>query len=120
MINLNLTIPDAVLNATAALRQDPFYIVRPQSETTSGITLPVEPLRLGPYAGEFWEVGGDELAPAIAEARGRYRLATALELPSGVVIAETDQIEVGGRPYEVAWAPEPSGLDLTRVVGLKD
>lgn len=120
MINLDLTVPDAVLAATQALRRDPFYIVRPQTETVSGITTPTDPERLGPYDGEFWEVSGDELAPQVAEARGRYRLATALELPSGVKIAESDQVEIGGRVYDVAWAPEPSGLDLTRVVGLKD
>ncbi len=120
MINLDLTIPDAVLDATAALRRDPFYIVRPQTGTVSGITTPATPQRLGPFAGEFWNVSGDELAPTIAEARGRYRLATALELPSGVVIANDDQVEIAGKTYDVAWTPEPSGLDLTRVVGLKD
>lgn len=120
MIDLNLTVPDAVLSATAALRRDPFYIIRPQGATVSGITTPAAPLRLGPYDGEFWEAGGDELAPAVAEARGRYRLATALELPSGIVVEEPDQVEIASRVYDVAWAPEPSGLDLTRVVGLKD
>lgn len=117
---VDLSIPTEVIESTAALRRDPFTIIRPQSETVSGVTTPTDPARLGPYDGEFWEAGGDELAPAIAEARGRYRLATALELPSGVKVAETDQIEVRGRTYDVAWAPEPSGLDLTRVVGLKD
>lgn len=117
---VDLSIPTEVLEAAAALRQDPFTIVRPQTATVSGITTPIDPARLGPYDGEFWEVSGDELAPDIAEARGRYRLATALTLPSGVRIAETDQVEVRGRTYDVAWAPEPSGLDLTRVVGLKD
>src|SRR5262245_5410993 len=109
-----------VFSATAALRRDPFTIVRPQTETVSGITTPTDPARLGPYAGEFWEVSGDELAPDIATARGRYRLATALELPSGVKVAETDQVEIRNRVYDVAWAPEPSGLDLKGVVGLED
>ena len=120
MIDLDLTIPDAVLNATGALRQDAFYIVRPQTGTVSGITTPTTPARLGPFDGEFWNVSGEELAPIIAEARGRYRLATALELPSGIVLANTDQVEIAGNIYDVAWTPEPSGLDLTRVVGLKD
>lgn len=117
MTALDLTVPGAVLDSVPALWQDQWYLVRPQTETVSGLTTPTTPLRLGPYDGEFWEVGGDELAPEVAAARGRYRLAYA-KSTSGVV--ETDQVEVNSRRYEVAWAPEPSGLDLQRVIGLKD
>lgn len=115
--NLDLTAPEATIEASWALLCDPFYIIRPQTETVSGIVRPATPLRLGPHAGEFWEVSGDELAPAVAEARGRYRLAYP---KSGVTILETDHVEITGRAYEVAWSPEPSGLDLQRVIGLKD
>lgn len=118
MTDLDLTIPDAVLDSVPALWRDSWYIVRGQSETVSGVTTPTTPARIGPYAGEFWEAGGDELAPEVAAARGRYRLAYA-KSNSGVV--ETDQVEINGaRVYDVAWAPEPSGLDLQRVIGLKD
>jgi len=112
----DLTIPSSIFTSLPALWQDAFYILRPQSATVGGITTPSDALRLGPYDGEFWEVGGDELAPAIAEARGRYRLACAL----GTDVRETDQIEVAGIAYEVRWAPPASGLDLQRVVGLTD
>lgn len=117
MTDLDLTIPGAVLDSLPALWQDQWYIVRPQSSTVSGITTPSADLRLGPYAGEFWEAGGDELAPEVAAARGHYRLAYA---KSNSGVRETDQVEIGGRQYEIAWAPEPSGLDLQRVIGLKD
>lgn len=124
MIDLDLTIPDSVLDAAGALRQDTFYIVRAQSSTVSGITTPATPTRIGPFLGEFWNVSGDELAPAIAEARGLFRLATALTLDDpdtgdSVTIALADQIEVAGAAYEVCWNPDPSGLDITRIIGLK-
>ncbi len=117
MTDLDLTVPEATIEASWALLRDPFYIVRPQTETISGVTSPTTPATLGPYAGEFWEAGGDELAPAITEARGRYRLAFP---KSGVTVLETDQVLIGTRTYDVAWSPEPSGLDLQRVIGLKD
>jgi hypothetical protein len=116
--DLDLTVPDAVLDSVPSLWQDQWYIVRGQTETISGITTPGADLRIGPYVGEFWEAGGDELAPEVAAARGRYRLAFA-KSNSGVV--ESDQVEINGaRIYDVAWAPDPSGLDLQRVIGLKD
>jgi hypothetical protein len=114
--DLNLTIPDLVFDAAAALRQDAFYILRPQSSTVSGVTTPGVTAQIGPYLGEFWMVSGDELAPNIAESPGNGRLATALTL----TIQTTDQIGVGGKLYDVGWVPEPSGLDLTRVVYLRE
>src|SRR5262245_53470612 len=121
---LNLTVPDAVLSATGALRQDTFYLMRPQDNTVSGITTPGAPLRIGPLAGEFWAVRGDELAPDIAEARGHFRLAVALDLTrpdtnTVIVWADDDQVEIAGIVYDVTWLPPPSGLDLTRIIGLK-
>lgn len=115
-MSFDLTIPDAVLASVPALWQDPFYILRPQSTTVSGITTPSDAQRLGPYDGEFWEVSGSELAPAIAEARGHYRLACARTL----TIRESDQVESGGVAYDVVWAPPASGLDMQRVVGLTE
>lgn len=115
-MSLDLTIPAEVLTAAAALRTDTFYIVRPQSSTASGITTPATPTQLGPYLGEFWMVTGDELASDIARSPGSARLATALTL----TIQTTDQIGVDGKLYDVAWTPPPSGLDLTRIVYLRE
>lgn len=124
MSDLDLTIPDAVLIAAGALRQNTFYIVRPQASTAGSITTPSTPQRIGPLHGEFWNVSGDELAPAIAEARGLFRLAVGLSLTNpdtgaAVTIALSDRIEIAGQTYEVSWNPDPSGLDLTRIIGLK-
>lgn len=116
MSDLDLTIPDIVFTAAAALRTDTFYILRPQSSSASGVTTPSTPAQLGPFLGEFWMKRGDELAADIAKSPGEGRLATALSL----VIQTTDQIGVGGLLYDVAWAPAPSGLDLTRIVYLRE
>lgn len=114
--DLDLTVPDAVLSDAAALRQDSFTIRRATSSTVSGVTTPGTPTTLGPYAGEFWAVRGAELAQSIAEARGYYRLAVDLDL----TLRETDQIIIGSVTYAVVWLPPPSGLDITRIVGLAE
>ena len=116
MSDLDLTVPDAVLCDAAALRQDSFTIRRATSSTVSGVTTPGTPQTLGPYFGEFWALRGSELAPSIAEARGSYRLAVDLDL----VLEEADQIVVGGVVYSIVWLPPPSGLDITRIVGLAE
>lgn len=116
MSDLDLTVPDVVLADVTALFRDGFTVQRATSSTVSGITTPGTPETLGPYQGEFWAVRGAELAPAIAEARGYYRLQCARDLS----LRETDRIIVGGVTYAIVWLPPPSGLDITRIVGLAE
>lgn len=122
--DLNLTVPDATLDQVPALYADSFTIVRATTTTVSGVTTPGAAQEIGPFAGEFWTVRGDELAPAIAEARGAFRLACARALThpttgAAVTWRDSDKVRVGAVTYDVTWLPEPSGLDLTRIVGLK-
>lgn len=60
--------------------------------------------------------GSETQSATQIQARGQYRLS----LPVTTTVSPTDQIQVGGRTFEIRWAPPVVNHSVVRTLGLEE